>query len=601
MSDTQKRPLIKYTSRDFDSIKRDLLDFAKRYYPDSYKDFNEASFGSLMLDSVAYLGDILSFYLDYQANESFIQTAVEYKNIAKLAEQLGFKIQNTASSVGTAAFYLLIPSSPTAGYAPDTSYLPILKANSVFSSNAGASFTLLDDVRFDTADTEIVVARVDDTTGQPTYYAVKNYGKVVSGKFATEFLSTGNYEKFKKLALTGRNIVEILEVFDNEGKEYYEVDYLSHNVIYKEIENTRSDKTSVPSILRPYVVPRRFIVANEEGVTKLQFGFGAESELNNPTFAQPDSVFIKRYGRSYETEQNFDPSQLLNSDKLGIVPANTTLTVTYRFNDSNSVNVSVGNLTKVVSPIFSYNNRETLNTTVVNTINASLEIYNEDPIVGQITLPTTSEIKNRAFNYFATQNRAVTQNDLQSIAYSMPSKFGAVKRIAAYKDSDSFKRNINMYVLSEDKSGKLVFATDTLKENLKNWISRYKMMHDTIDILDGRIVNFGIEFTVIRDKRFEPSIVLTEAKKKIAEHFRNPTNFGEPISISEIYSVLNKTVPGIVDTKRIRIINKVGGSYSSSAFDFDSATSPDGTMMMIPKNVCMELKFSDVDIKGVVE
>ena len=601
MSKKEKRPLIKYTSRDFDSIRKDLIQYAKRYYPDSYKDFNESSFGSLMIDSVAYFGDILSFYLDYQANESFIQTAVEYKNVKKLAEQLGFKPQGRASSVGVAAFFILVPAASAASFGPDSSYIPVLKANSVFASSTGASFTLLDDVRFDTSDTETVAARIDNTTGQPTFYALKNYGKVISGKFSTEFVTAGSFEKFKKLRLQGNNIVEILDMFDSEGKEYFEVDYLSHNVVYKEIENRGSDKVLVPSILRPYVTPRRFVMTNESGVTYLQFGFGGESELINASFAQPDSLFIQRYGKTYESEQSFDPSKLLKSDKLGISPANTSLTVRYRYNDSNSVNVGVGSLNRTVTPNFSYESENTLNASTIRDVNASLEIYNEEPIVGQITLPSTDEIRNRAYNHFATQNRAVTQNDLQSIAYGMPIKFGAIKRAAAYKDTNSFKRNVNMYILSEDKQGKLTTGSNTLKDNLKNWLNRYKMIHDTIDILDGKIVNFGIEFTVLRDKRYDPQIILAEAKTKLIEHFRNPGTFGQPISISEIYSALNKKVRGIVDTKRIKITTKTGTSYSSSAFDFDAALSADGTMLLVPRNVCMEVKFGDIDIRGVVE
>ena len=75
---------IKYTSREFDSIKSDLVDYIKRYYPNSYRDFSEASFGSLMIDTVSYIGDILSFYIDYQANETFLDTATEYNNIINI-------------------------------------------------------------------------------------------------------------------------------------------------------------------------------------------------------------------------------------------------------------------------------------------------------------------------------------------------------------------------------------------------------------------------------------------------------------------------------------------------------------------------------------
>ena len=106
---------IDYTSRDFDSIRRDLENFAKRYYPNTYKDFNEASFGSLMLDTVSYIGDILSFYVDYQANESFLETAIEYGNVVKLARQMGFKLNASPSSFGLLTFYIQVPADTSVG------------------------------------------------------------------------------------------------------------------------------------------------------------------------------------------------------------------------------------------------------------------------------------------------------------------------------------------------------------------------------------------------------------------------------------------------------------------------------------------------------
>ena len=223
-----KKPVIKYTSRDFETIKADLIEFARRYYPDSYKDFNEASFGSLMLDSVSYIGDILSFYLDYQANESFLSTAVEYSNIRKLAEQNGYKFKGPSTSSGIAQFFVLVPalaSSPTAG--PDPAYIPVLKKNSVFGGANNSAFTLLDDVRFDTSMTDVVPARINTSTGQPTFYALRNSGVVISGRFKTENIQVDEFEKFKKVKLLGTNINEILEVMDLEGHEYYEVDYLT--------------------------------------------------------------------------------------------------------------------------------------------------------------------------------------------------------------------------------------------------------------------------------------------------------------------------------------------------------------------------------------
>lgn len=597
------KPLIKYTSRDFDSIKSDLIEFARRYYPDSYKDFNEASFGSLMIDSVSYIGDILSFYLDYQANESFLPTAVEYANVRKLAEQNGYKFKGPSTSSGIAQFFVIVPalaSSPTAG--PDPALIPVLKKNSVFGGLNNSVFTLLDDVRFDTANTDIVPARVNTTTGQPTFYALRSSGVVISGRFRIENIKVDEFEKFKKVQLLGANINEIMKVTDLEGHEYYEVEYLTQNVIYKEIENKGANKEIVPSILRPFSVSRRFThEVDKLGNTYLQFGFGGESELNTGAFAEPNTVLLNRYGRSYETEQGFDPSKLMSSDKLGVSPSNTTLSVRYRYNDSTTVNAPVGTLTRVLEPIVEFMDEYSLNADTVRAVRTSVEVNNEEPIVGQSLLPTAEEIKVRSSSYFATQHRAVTQQDLEAVSYAMPSKFGSVVRAAAYKDSNSFKRNINLYVLTQDAQGKLARPTGLLKENLKTWISRYKMIHDTVDILDGIVVNFGVDFTILVDRSYEKEIVLSEARQKLAIHFQNAGYFGQMVSISEIYSVLNKQVRGVIDAKKVRIIPKIDNIYSSNTFDFNAALSVDGTYLIVPKNVCMEMKYTDIDIAGVAE
>jgi len=598
-----KKPLIRYTSRDFEKIKADLIEFAKRYYPDSYKDFNEASFGSLMIDSVSYIGDILSFYIDYQANESFLPTAVEYNNVRKLAEQNGFKFKGPSTSSGIAQFFVLVPASvvsPASG--PDPSFIPVLKKNSVFGAQSNAVFTLLDDVRFDTVDTDVVPARINPITGQPTFYALRKSGVVISGRFRTETVPVTEYERFKRVALSGRNINEITQVLDSEGHEYYEVDYLSQNVIYKEIENKGSEDSVVPSILRPFAVPRRFTFeVTQDGTSYLQFGFGGESELVNTGYAEPNTILLNRYGRDYETEQSFDPNKLLQSDKLGVSPSNTTLTITYRYNDSTTVNVPTGKLTRSVTPILEFKDEYLLNTDTVRSIRSSLEISNDEPIVGQATLPSTDEIKVRSASYFASQNRAVTQQDLEAICYAMPAKFGSIVRAAAYKDSNSFKRNVNLYVLTNDVSGKLIRPSGLLKDNLKNWINRYKMIHDTIDILDGLVVNFAVDFTVLVDRAYDKELVLADARAKLAQHFARPGYFGQMISISEIYSVLNKQVRGVIDAKKVRILPRLDGVYSSNTFDFVEALSVDGTYLVVPKNVCMEMKFTDLDIAGVAE
>ena len=207
---------IKYTSREFESIKESLIDYVKRYYPETFRDFSEASFGSLMLDTVAYVGDVLSFYLDYQANESFLDTATEYDNILKLGKQLGYKFRGNPSSYGVVTFYILCPSNAT-GLAPDIRYMPILKKKSQFQSTSGAYFMLDQDVHFDHPSNEVRVARVDEASGTPVAYAVKAHGRVVSGRLTEQYTEFGTHKKFREISLDVNDVEEVVSVSDSEG------------------------------------------------------------------------------------------------------------------------------------------------------------------------------------------------------------------------------------------------------------------------------------------------------------------------------------------------------------------------------------------------
>ena len=590
---------IKYVSRDFDSIKSDLVQHVKMYYPETLKDFSEASFGSIVLDTVSYVGDVMSFYLDYQANESFLDTALEYENVVKIGKQLGYKFNGVPSSVGLAYFYVVVPANDV-GLGPDTNYLPILKKGSTFSSRNGVGFILDEDVRFDHPTNEVVAGKINSDTGVPTSYAVKALGRVSSGNFVTEVITIGEHEKFKRVKLANSGVTEILSVFDSSGNEYYEVDYLSQNVIYKDITNSRSSsKDDVPSILRPFMVARRFIAENVGSTTYLQFGYGSEKELSAPPVVDPTDIALSVHGRNHSTDSAFDPSKLLETDKFGVPPSNTSLTIVYRINNSRSTNAATGALNRVVSPTFSYNNPLEISRARANEVNSSLEVFNPEPVVGGVTLPTSTELKRRILDTFATQNRAVTINDFVAMVYQMPPKFGAIKRAAITRDPDSFKRNLNLYVLAENDVGKLTEANSLLKENLKMWINRFKMIHDTIDIMDAKIVNLGIRFKIMADPQFNKFDVLSSAQAALREFFVEPSNIGEHFYLTDVYSALNR-VPGVIDTTNVEPFLRSGGEYSTTIFNFDDAMSADGRYLACPKNVAFEIKYPSVDIEGSV-
>ena len=438
---------IRYTSRDYNSIKDDLIEYVQRYYSDTFKDFNEASFGALMLDTVSYVGDILSFYLDYQANECFIDTASEYNNVLRLGKQYGYKFNQNQVSYGDISLYVLIPAQ-LSGVGPNKDYFPIVKKGTTFSSTSGGIFTLNEDIDFSNTSNEIVVAQADSDTGTPTFYAVKTKGKVISGELQEEIITVGAFQKFLRVALASPNVTEIVSVHDTEGNQYFEVDYLTQNIVYRSLSNKTSDKEKVKSILKPYAVARRFVIDQERGRTLLQFGYGSDSEIFNDSVADPSKVMLKIHGKDYITDTSFDPSNLVATDKFGIAPSNTKLRVVYRVNTVDNSNAAANTINIIVSPEIEFPSGKVLTGEDAQTVVDSLEVTNENRIVGDVSPLTLDEIKSRVKGTYAAQNRAVTKEDYMNVIYSMGSEFGSVKRCNIIQDNDSFKRNINIYILN---------------------------------------------------------------------------------------------------------------------------------------------------------
>ena len=590
---------IKYTSRDFESIKTDLVEYAKRYYPDTYKDFSDASFGSLLFDTVAYVGDVLSYYLDYNVNESFLDTAIEYENVRKHARSLGYKFSGVPTSFGTAAIFVLVPSNSD-GTAPNTSYLPILRRGASFRSTEGGVFSLTEDVDFNSTDTEVVAARFDSSTGQTTYFAVRAYGQVSSGVFqrAQADLTNATYERFRRIRVGASDISEIVSVIDSDGNEYFEVEYLSQEVVFLETTNQDAASDGVRSILKPFVATRRFVVEQDDTGTYIQFGFGSESADDQSGLAEPSRVSLNLHGRRQITNSSFDPTKMLGTNKLGVSPQETTLTIIYKVNDSVNVNASSNTMTDVLSSEFRFIDEDTLQSSEMASVMSSIEVTNEEPITGDVAQFSADELKVRAKTHYAAQGRAVTKQDYESLVYNMPAKFGTIKRASIINDPSATNRRMALYVMSENSDGELVTCNDVTKQNLKNWLSTKRSINDIIDIFDAKIINFGVDFNILTDRRKNTQDVLDLATQEVKDLLSETLYIGEPLYITNIYNALSK-LDGVVDVKKVKVFNKTGGSYSTFQLDFDEIMSRDGTYLKVPDNVILELKKPDSDIRGV--
>ena len=595
------RPPVNYTSRDFNSIKSDLVNYAKVYYPTTFKDFQKAGFGSLMLDNISYIGDILSFYLDYQFNETFIDTAVEFRNVNRIARQAGIKYTPSRSATGILSFFINVPSYGNSGgvgddATPDANYLPVLRKGSTFSTSGNKVYTLVEDVDFSNPNFQTIVNNVDPSTGAPISFIVKGFGKIISGRKQTITKPIGGFLPFRKVLIRVPNITEILSVTDSDGREYYEVDNLSEDVVYRKIPNRGVDSSQVPFIMKPVAAARRFEVIHEDGATYLQFGYGSEEELNvDGNVVDPTLKMLEMDGKEYFSQQSFDPKRLLSSGRMGVSPANTTLTISFRHNTGNDMNTPVGNIKKVLNSSFVFPNSTNLNSSFITNIRNSLEVVNEEAITGDGRLVSADELRLLSKASFNAQKRAVTASDYKALIHTMPSNFGSVKRVAVYRDAKELKNNINIYLMSEDSNGRLLSPSTTLRENIKNYIQDYKLVSDTIDLFNASIINIGFNISVISEPQVDTDKLRQTIIAKLNSTLATKPQIGENFVISYFTNIINQ-IDGVADVLRFKVVRRLGDGYAQTRFSIAENTSATGNEIYIPKNAIYEVRYPNIDI-----
>ena len=408
-------------------------------------------------------------------------------------------------------------------------------------------------------------------------------------------ISIGDFVKFRKVKIGPSAIAEVKSVIDSEGHEYYKVDNLSQEVIYINTTNPTAQSDGIPEIIKPKVVKRRFVCTQDENGTYLQFGYGSDSEITNENIIDPSQAALKMQGKNYITDTAFDPSRLLNLDTLGVGPENTTLRIIYDMNEQDSINIAAGTLNTVSIPIMDFPPLSDQSSAL--SVRASLEVANDTPIVGNTSIPSSEELRYRTYASKAAQMRSVTKNDYEAYIYMMPSNFGSVKRASIINDPSSTNRRLSAYVISEDQNGRLVQSNSTLKENIKQWLNKNKMLNDNIDIYDAKVVNLGFDYHIIVDPTKDKVEVLNAVQRKLQSELRDKMYIGEPFYLTKIYNIINK-VEGVVDTTSVKPKIKIGTNYSSAPVGIDDMKSNDGTYLKAPRNVIFEIKFFETDVRG---
>jgi hypothetical protein len=615
---TKKRN-ITYINKDFSELRASLIDYARTYFPTTYNDFTPASPGMMFMEMAAYVGDVLSFYLDNQIQENYLQYARQTNNLYELAYMFGYKPNVTQVATTAIDFYQQVPALLSGStYVPDFSYALFINSNAVVNStsNSNVSFLVEEPIDFSVSSsgdpTEVSIFSVSGVN--PTYYLLKKTRKASSATINTTTFSFGPPVPFSTVEITGEKIVGILDITDNTtGDKWYEVDYLAQETVFDSIKNTNTNDPNLsqysgdtPYILQLRLIQRRFATRFLDSTTlQLQFGSGTTADNDAEIIPNPNNVGLGLpFGQSKLTTA-FSPSNFIFTNTYGIAPSNTTLTVRYLVGGGVTANVPSNDLTNITGDIQFLNSN--LNGVTANTIFNSLAVTNPIAADGGGDGDSIEEIRQNASANFASQLRNVTQDDYLVRALSMPAKYGVISKAyieptkAQSISAGESQSVLDLYVLSYNVSNKLTTATPALKQNLTTYLSQYRMVNDSVNIKDGFIINIGVNFSIIVLPNFNSNDVLTRCITALKDFFAiDKWAINEPIVLRDIYILLD-AIEGVQTVQNVTITNLSGEDlgYSRYSYDIPAATQNNVIYPSLDPSI-FEVKYPNTDIQGRV-
>ena len=605
---------IKYINRDFESFRARLIEYARTYFPQTYTDFSPTSPGMMFMEQTSYVGDVLSFYLDNQFQETFVQYAQQTNNVFELAYMFGYKPKTTGVAQTIVDVYQQLPSidDGTGNYVPDYSYTITVSENTTVTSQNGTTFLIQDKIDFSISSsqdpTEVSIYQISGNI--PQYFLLKKSRRAISATINTTTFSFGAPIPYQTVNIQTPNIIKILDITDLDGNKWYEVDHLGQEMVFDTIKNSNIYDPNIngdtPYLLRLKKVARRFATRFISlSNLQLQFGSGNPADITEEITPNADNVGI---GLPFEQDKltaAYSPTNFLFTGTYGISPSNTVLTVRYLTGGGVGSNISANTLTALNRDNVKFNNVN-LNSTTANYVFNSLAANNVNAASGGRGGDTLEEIRQNTLALVSSQKRSVTADDYLVRALSMPADYGAVSKafIEQPKLTDaqvSTIETLNLYVLSLNPQGQLSVATDDLKNNLRTYMSQYRMIGDNIEIRDAFIINIGVDFEIIVLPEYNNNEVLLACITALQTYFNiNNWQINQPILFRDLYILLDR-ISGVQSVKNISLTNKAGttSGYSQYAYDITGATQNQVIYPSLDPSI-FEVKYPDIDIKGKV-
>lgn len=609
---------IKYLNKEFSTFKSDLIEYAKSYYPTTYNDFTQPSPGSMFIDMASYVGDVLSFYLDNQLQESFLQYAKQKNNLYTLAYMLGYRPKVTSAAVVNLDVYQQVPSITIGNSTmPDFSYTLIIDQGMKVKSNVNSSvlFYVPEKIDFSLSSsldpTSVEVYTVDGSN-IPTAYILKKTVKAISGEVRQKSFSFTNADRFTSIDIDDSSIITILNVIDINGNTWYEVPYLAQDYILKFVENTAINYPSlyqysnqVPYILEKQKVPRRFVSRfKTNGSLNIEFGSGVNNAFDNSIIPNPNDISVGLTAGGLDSLYTaFDPTNFVTTQTYGLAPKNTTITFQYLVGGGAQANALSNQLTDIVT-YNAYGNTTYQNTLVVN---------NPNPASGGGDGETVEELRLNIASEYPSQLRAVTQQDYLARTLSMPSKYGKVSKAYITKDDTIFNKYTNnnisqkdallvsLYILSLNNNNQLDYPSIALMKNVQTYLSEYRMLTDSINLKPAYIINIGCDFEIVIRPNYTSQDIIARCILELKNYFNiDNWQINQPIVISDIYTLIDR-IDGVQTVKSVNITNKYGESngYSKYAYDISAGTL-NGIIYPSLDPSIFEVKYPNTDIQGRV-
>ena len=572
-SEKQKfRPTnINYTSKDFSTIKADLIEYTKSYFPDTYKDFNETSPGMMLIELSSYVGDVLSYYIDYNYKENVLSTATEKRNVRRLAEFLGYKTPNKTPSVVKLKVTTEIDANTdgTPKYSDAPSSIPVglqVKSNIdselIFETTGDVDFTISG-----SPDTPPISAPILDANGEADAYTLTRYVRAVSGETKTKSFTITSPTKFLELDMGEDNVIEILNVTDSSGQKWYEVDYLSQERILKETHYSDNLETetgydqgegivdnsliSIPYTLDYITTNKKFVKQFDVDInsTKLMFGnglhrFNVSGSSQSSIFSTIEQAGLTLNGVDFSSiNANVSNLTTTNNLNMGETPANTILTIKYRVGGGPDSNAQVGELTNVTNA----------------PAGVTISVTNDEAAVGGTDGQTVDEIRTNANAFFGSQLRCVTREDYQARILNLPAKFGNIAKCYVERIDDT--GGLFVSTLSYNQNKQLVQTPELVLRNIMLYINQFRMINDALDfgfdtngiLFSGYFINFGVKFTVNADRRFNSSDVKIQVIDTIKDFFKiEKMQFRQTINLNDLqYNILG--LEGVIGIKTLEL------------------------------------------------